>query len=107
MKGSQITAGLYCSGCTALILLLTPISTNAAVKLPAGTTVKLELQQTVSSAYTQTDAPIYFRVKEDIQCDGHVLIEHGALAIGRMIHSQDRQRMAQRGNFSYDVHFVP
>src|SRR5258706_4559232 len=107
MEGSQTAAGRYCRGCTALLLLLTPAATHAGVRLPAGTVVRLELQQTVSSAYTQTDAAIYLRVKEDIQGDGHVLIEHGALAIGRLIHLQDRQRMGQSGTFSYDVHFVP
>ena len=107
MKDSQITCGGFCAGCTALILLLTPVSADAAVKLAAGTTIELELQQTVSSAYTRTDAPIYFRVKEDIQRDGHVLIQRGTLVSGRMVHSQNQQRMAQSGNFSYDVHFVP
>jgi len=92
--------------CVALMSLLSGAA-SAGVKLPAGVVVNLELQQTLTSAYTVTDAPVYFRVKDDVRIDDHVLIRSGTLVTGRMVNAQGQQRMAQNGSFSYDVHFVP
>jgi hypothetical protein len=93
----------YCFG---LVILLSGAA-SAGVKLPAGIVVNLELQQTLTSAYTSTDTPVYFRVKDDVRVDDHVLIRSGTLVTGRMVNAQGQQRMAQNGSFSYDVHFVP
>lgn len=84
-----------------------PALSGAAVKLPAGTLVQLELQQTVTSAYTPADTPVYFRVKDDVLADGHVLVRAGTLVTGRMINAQDRRMMGQSGTMAYGVRFVP
>ena len=92
--------------CLALLLGCSSIAV-AGVKLPAGAVVQLELQQTISSAYTSTDAPVYFRVKQDVRVGEQVLIRGGTLVTGRMVNAQGQQRMGQNGSFTYDVHFVP
>lgn len=84
-----------------------PVLAGAAAKLPAGTVVRLELQHTVTSAYTPADTPVYFRVKEDVQVDGRVLVRAGALVTGRMTNAQDRRMMGQSGVLAYGVRFVP
>ncbi len=89
------------------LLTALPALVGAAVKLPAGTIVQLELQQTITSAYTPADTPVYFRVKEDVQSDGHVLVRAGALVTGRMNHAQDRRMLGQSGTMAYGVRFVP
>jgi hypothetical protein len=90
-----------------LAVLGSPLVVASGIKLPAGTQIRLELQQTVSSAYTAPDAAVYFRVKDDINIADHVLVRQGALVTGKMIRVQDRQRMAQSGSFAFAVHFVP
>jgi len=99
----HLQGGHYCLGLTMLVSSMA----MAGVKLPGGAVVSLELQQTLSSAYTATDAPVYFRVKDDVRVDDHVLIRSGTLVTGRMVNAEGQQRMAQNGSFSYDVHFVP
>jgi hypothetical protein len=79
----------------------------ATAKLPAGTVVKLELQQTITSAYTPADSPIYFRVRDDILADGAVVIRRGTLVTGRMAQSDGRHMMAVSGSMSFGVRFVP
>jgi hypothetical protein len=93
--------------CALALGLSLPALVTAAVKLPAGTVVDLELQQTITSGYTPVDRPVYFRVKDDVLAGGQVLIRRGTLVSGRMVHAQNQERMAQSGSFSYDVHFVP
>jgi hypothetical protein len=92
--------------CLGLLMLLSGAAA-AGIKLPAGAVVDLELQQTLSSAYTDTTAPVYFRVKDDVRGEDHVLIRSGTLVQGRIVNAQGQQRMAQNGSFTYDVHFVP
>lgn len=99
----HLQARRYCLG---LAMLVSGMAL-AGVKLPSGAVVSLELQQTVTSAYTATDAPVYFRVKDDVRVGDHVLIRGGTLVTGRMVNAAGQQRMAQNGSFSYDVHFVP
>ncbi len=88
-------------------VLGSPLVVASGIKLPAGTQIRLVLQQTVSSAYTAADATVYFRVMDDLNVADHVLVRRGALVTGKMIRAQDRQRLAQSGSFAFDVHFVP
>jgi hypothetical protein len=76
------------------------------VKFPAGTAIPMELLQTVSSAYTDPDSPVYLRVSEDVSVEGKVLVTRGTLVTGRMSGTQGRASMDRSGTFSYDVRFV-
>lgn len=89
-----------------LVLVLSG-EAGAAVKLPAGTTVSLELQQNLTSAYTETNAPVYFRVEEDVSGGGHVLIRKGTLVTGRMVDEDSQRLLAQNGSVAFDVRYVP
>ncbi|HEX9139668.1 MAG TPA: hypothetical protein VF848_07755 [Steroidobacteraceae bacterium] len=90
-----------------MAVLGSPLVIATGIKLSAGTQIRLELQQTVSSAYTAADSTIYFRVVDDLNVADHVLVRQGTLVTGKMIRVQERQRAAQSGSFAFDVHLVP
>ncbi len=78
----------------------------STVRLLGSTPIKLELQQNLSSAYTQPDAPVYFRVVDDIVAEGATVIRKGTLVTGRITNLGTRQAMAVSGTIGLDVHNV-
>ena len=86
---------------------IAPATEPTSVKVAAGTTVRLELQHHISSAFTPADSPVYFRVLEDIVSDGVVSISKGTVVTGRMMQTSDRAMMATSGSLNFGVRFVP
>ena len=78
----------------------------STVRLSGNTVIKLELQQNISSAYSQPDSPVYFRVVDDIVADGATLIRKGTLVTGKITSVGGRQAMAVSGTIGLDVHNV-
>jgi len=77
------------------------------VMLPAGTLVQLELQHHISSALTPADAPVYFRVVDDVMIDGQPVIRRGTVVTGQMDSLRDRGAVAKGGRFTIGVRYIP
>lgn len=73
------------------------------VRIPAGMSVDLVLQQHINSAYTPTGSPVYFRVARDVMVNGQTLIAKGTLVTGRMQQAQDRGMVGRSGSMSLTV----
>ncbi len=82
-----------------------PHSTLAA-RLSSGTTIDLELLQTISSRYSDPESSVYFRVRRDVIADGDVVVRTGTWVKGKFANLQDRGRMARSASLSLDVPFV-
>ena len=82
-----------------------PHSTLAA-RLTSGTTINLELLQTISSRYSDPEPSVYFRVQRDVIADGEVVVRTGTFVKGTLANLQDRGRMARSASLSLDVPFV-
>ena len=90
----------------ALLALALP-SQSATIKLSGSTVVRLELQQNITSAYTEPESPVYFRVADDVLAEGAVAIRKGALVVGKMTNVDARRMMGVSGTLGLDVRFVP
>jgi hypothetical protein len=90
----------------ALLALALP-GQSATIKLPGSTVVRLELQQNITSAYTEPESPVYFRVVDDVLAEGAVAIRKGTLVVGRITSADARRMMGVSGRLGLDVRFVP
>ncbi len=77
------------------------------VRVPSATPILLELQHHIAVGYTPVDAPIWFRIAEDVRVEGAVVFAQGTVVKGRMIDSLERARAATSGRLSLGVQFVP
>jgi hypothetical protein len=78
----------------------------APVKLPSATSIDLELQHNITSAYVPAGTPIYFRVAHDVVVDGQILIARGTLVTGSMRAAVDRSATAVSGSMTLGIRFV-
>ena len=77
-----------------------------AARLSSGTTIDLELLQTISSRYSDPESAVYFRVQHDVMADGDVVVRSGTWVKGKVTNLQDRGRIARSASLSLDVPFV-
>lgn len=95
---------------TALLCIISvpaPPATAAVSRLLGSTVVRLELQENLTSAYTQPESPVFFRVVDDVLADGAVVIRKGTLVTGKITNIGTRQMQGVSGTVGLDVRSVP
>lgn len=91
----------------AVLLAIALPGQSATIKLSGSTVVRLELQQNITSAYTEPESPVYFRVADDVLAEGAVAIRKGTLVVGKITSADARRMMGVSGRLGLDVRFVP
>jgi hypothetical protein len=76
------------------------------VKIPAGMLVELELQHHVTPSYLEVNAPVYFRVANDVSLGEQTVIRKGTLVTGRMEQADERGMVGKSGVMSLGVRSV-
>jgi hypothetical protein len=93
------------------LLIVTACSSSAAgdlmhLKVPDGTSVRLSLTETLSSATNEVDNPVHFEVMEDVTVSGIVAISKGSTAVGHVVEAEGRKRMGRAGKLNFSVDHV-
>jgi len=92
-----------------LTLLFAAIAHGAGaepVKIPAGMLVQLELQHHVTPSYLEVNAPVYFRVAQDVSVGEQTVIRKGTLVTGKMEQADERGMVGKSGVMSLGVRNV-
>jgi hypothetical protein len=71
-----------------------------------GTPVRLRLARNLSSADAKTGETIDFEVLDDVQADGILLIQRGAVANGTVTDAEPKKRMARGGKLDVTIDYV-
>jgi hypothetical protein len=74
--------------------------------LQDGTTVKLRLSQTISSADAKTGQEVPFEVMEDIQVNGITVLAKGSTAIGVVTDAQEKRNMGRAGKLDMSISYA-
>ena len=74
--------------------------------LQDGTTVKLRLSQTISSADARTGEEVPFEVMEDLQLNGVTVLTKGSTAIGVVTEAQTRRNMGRGGKLDMSISYA-
>jgi hypothetical protein len=76
------------------------------LKVPDGTSMRLSLAETLSSATNEVDNPVHFEVLEDVKVAGVVAIPKGSTAVGHVVEAEPRKRMGRAGKLNFTVDHV-
>ena len=79
---------------------------NQQFVLQDGTTVKLRLSQTMSSADARTGQEVPFEVMEDIQVNGVTVLAKGSTAIGNVTEAQSKRNMGRGGKLDMTISYA-
>lgn len=78
------------------------------VKVAAGTRVRLELQQYLSSKGSRDGDEVHYKVTSDVKnAAGVVVIRQGVIAIGQVTNRKGAKGFGRSGEFSFDARTVP
>ena len=91
---------------TLLILVNGQLQAQGPLKVPDGTSLRLSLTETLSSATNEVDNPVHFEVTEDVKVGGVVLIPKGSTAVGHIVEAEPRRRMGRAGKLNFTVDHV-
>lgn len=83
-----------------------PAPLPASVILSDGTSVKLRLDQTVSSLHAHVGDPLKFVVVKDVAVDGHVVIPEGSFASGSIVGVKGKRFLGVGGNIVFTLDSV-
>src|SRR5258708_10938204 len=83
----------------ALLLVLVCAGAAAAqpsrFKIPDGTSLRLALTESLSSATNQVDNPVGLEVTEDVKIGDVIAIPKGSTALGHVVEAEPRRRMGR------------
>ena len=89
------------------------VSVNAAqppatveVKLPAATSVEIEVAHTISSADVEAGSALSFRVASPVRINGVTVIAQGALATGRVVKARKGRYWGRAGQLLWTMESV-
>jgi hypothetical protein len=80
-----------------------PTVTAEIVTLPDSTPVKLALSYDLSSASAAQGQVVEFRVAEDVEANGMVLIKRGTLALGKVTFAQAKKHLGRAGSLDIEA----
>ncbi len=78
----------------------------ARFKIPDGTSLRLALTETLSSATNQVDNPVGLEVTEDVKVGDVIAIPKGATALGHVVEAEPKRRMGRAGKLNFSVDHV-
>ena len=94
----------------ALLLVLVSAGVLAAqpsrFKIPDGTSLRLALTESLSSATNQVDNPVGLEVTEDVKIGDVIAIPKGATALGHVVEAEPKRRMGRAGKLNFSVDHV-
>jgi hypothetical protein len=90
----------------ASLLLSFALPLLGQAKLIEGTSVRIRLEQELSSASAEVGQPVQFTVTEDIKSGNVVVIPQGAIAEGKVTVAQPKRRMGRAGKLDFSVERV-
>jgi len=76
------------------------------IKVPDGTTVRLSLSDSLSSATNQEDDAVNLEVTEDVKVGDAVAIPRGATARGHVVEVEPRRRLGRAGKLNFSLDYV-
>jgi hypothetical protein len=86
-----------------LLVALIPLACAAQVQIPEGTKIRLELQQTISSAAAEEGQTIAFGVTQEVKTGDTVVIAEGAQATGTIIEAVEKRRLGRTGKLDFSI----
>jgi PEGA domain len=96
-----------------LLLFLMPLWTCVLMaqtarnfKIPDGTSLRLALTESLSSATNEVDNPVGFEVTEDVTIGDVIALPRGSTAIGHVVEAEPRRRMGRAGKLNFSVDHV-
>jgi hypothetical protein len=75
-------------------------------KIPDGTSLRLALTESLSSATNQVDNPVGFEVTEDVKVGDVVAFPKGSTALGHVVEAEPKRRMGRAGKLNFSVDHV-
>jgi len=81
----------------------TPLVAMQTVTLPDSTPVKLALSQDLSSATAAQGQVVEFRVAEDVEVNGMVLVKKDTLALGKVTFAQAKKHLGRAGSLDIEA----
>jgi hypothetical protein len=82
------------------------VAQPARFKIPDGTSLRLALTETLSSATNQVDNPVGLEVTEDVKVGDVIAIPKGATALGHVVEAEPKRRMGRAGKLNFSVDHV-
>jgi hypothetical protein len=91
-----------------LISTATIFHSNAQrkVSLQEGSTVRVRILETLSSASSKAGEQVNMEVSEDVLADGKIVIARGAKAIGTITVSEPSKMMGKKGKIDFTIDYV-
>jgi len=81
-------------------------TTSQTLKVPDGTTVRLSLSESLSSATNQVDDPVNLEVTEDVKVGDVVAIRRGTTARGHVVEVEPKRRLGRAGKLNFSLDYV-
>jgi len=78
-------------------------ATPRTIKIPDGTSLRLSLRDSLSSATNEVDDPIDFEVTEDVKVGDVVVFPRGTSARGHVVVVEPKKRLGRAGKLNFSV----
>lgn len=88
------------------LLAQEPLGNDSRLTIPEGTSVQLQLTQTVSSSHAKPGDPLDFVVEKDVDVDGLTVLRKGSHVRGRIIGVKGRRLLGIGGNITVGLDSV-
>lgn len=83
-----------------------PEHAEGMLRIPAYTTIELELLESVTSEFSPPGSPVHFRVAEDASVDGHVFVRQGTPVEGVVREAEQAGGLGKAGVLEIVVPFL-